>query len=63
MTYSIDIKNIVISNLIDKIKKIIISKTLKISISTINAWEYLYRENIKPPFFSTGVLYSLFYNK
>lgn len=46
MTYSIDIKNIVISNFIDKIKKITISKTLKLSLTTINNWEYLYRENI-----------------
>jgi len=43
MTYSIDIKNIVISNFIDKIKKITISKTLKLSLTTINNWEYLYR--------------------
>jgi transposase len=36
----------VISNLINKTKKSLISKILNISIMTINKWEILYRENI-----------------
>ncbi len=51
MTYSIDIKNIVISNLIDKIKKTIINKTLKISISTINNWNFYIKITLKTKYF------------
>jgi transposase len=46
MTYSIEYINVVISNLINKTKKSLISKILNISIMTINKWEILYRENI-----------------
>lgn len=40
MTYSIDIKNLIINKLINNVPKNNISKTLNISLSTINNWSY-----------------------
>lgn len=51
MTYSIEIKNIVINNLINKTKKTDICKLLNISMNTINSWEYQYQENINNKIF------------
>ena len=47
MTYSIDIINLVISKLINKQKITKISETLNLSITTINKWKYLYKNNIE----------------
>ena len=47
MTYSIDIINLVISKLINKQKIIKISEAVNISITTINKWKYLYKDNIQ----------------
>ena len=46
MTYSIDIKNLIINKLINNVPKNNISKTLNISLSTINNWSYKYKDNI-----------------
>ena len=46
MTYSIDIKNLIINKLINNVPKNNISKILNISLSTINNWSYKYKDNI-----------------
>jgi transposase len=46
MTYNIEIKNLVITYLIEKMKKTTISKILKLSISTVNNWSNKYEDNI-----------------
>lgn len=53
MTYSVDIINLVISKLINKQKITKISETVNISITTINKWKYLYRDNIQNKIYIT----------
>ena len=56
MTYSVEIINLVIVNLIAKQKITNISKILNISITTINKFKYQYKENIQNNTFIVDII-------
>lgn len=56
MTYSVEIINLVIANLIAKQKITNISKILNISITTINKFKYQYKEYIQNNTFIVDII-------